>query len=79
MYKKIEGMKEQLVVSMTGFVHDPQEESYKKAISELHIRLAPTLSEETTVLIVNDVTTEKYKVAGAPLRSPRPTTRPSPA
>jgi len=49
--------KEQLVVSMTGFVNDPNEESYKKMINELGIRLAPTLSEETSVLIVNDVTT----------------------
>lgn len=26
------------------------------------LRLAPQLSEETSILIVNDVTTEKYKV-----------------
>jgi hypothetical protein len=58
-------MKNQSVVSMTGFVYDPKEESYKQMISELKLRLAPKLSEETEVLIVNDVTTEKYKV---PLR-----------
>jgi hypothetical protein len=31
-------------------------------IVDLKLRLAPKLSEETEVLIVNDVTTEKYKV-----------------
>ncbi len=55
-------MKAQSVVSMTGFVYDPKEESYKQMIADLKLRLAPKLSEETEVLIVNDVTTEKYKV-----------------
>jgi hypothetical protein len=31
-------------------------------ISDLGFRLANSLSEQTSVLIVNDVTTEKYKV-----------------
>lgn len=56
-------MKDQIVVSMTGFVRDPQEEYYKRTIGELGLRLASTLSEETSILIVNDVTTEKYKVS----------------
>ena len=51
-----------VVVSMTGFVNDPDEEEYKKMIVGLGMRLAPTLSEETKFLIVKDVTTEKYKV-----------------
>lgn len=54
--------KEPIVVSMTGFVKDANEDNYKKFIAELGMRLAPQLSEGTSVLIVNDVTNEKYKV-----------------
>lgn len=38
-------MKAQSVVSMTGFVYDPQEEAYKQMITDLKLRLAPKLSE----------------------------------
>jgi hypothetical protein len=46
-----------LIVSMTGFANDPNEEDYRKIISKLNMRYAPNLAEETTVLIVKDVTT----------------------
>lgn len=52
----------QHIVSMTGFSNDPKEEEYKDIIGRLGMRFASVLAGKTTVLIVKEVSTEKYKV-----------------
>ena len=38
-------MKESMVVTMTGFGHDPHEEDYKNMIKHLKMRFASVLTE----------------------------------
>lgn len=52
----------QHIVSMTGFSNDPKEQEYKEIIGRLGMRFASVLADKTTVLIVKEVSTEKYKV-----------------
>ena len=66
-----------LIVTMTGFTTDPMESQYKTMLSDLNIRTAAKLSEQTRVLIVKSVNTEKYKVNTCLFRSQKPTDSPS--
>lgn len=52
----------QHIASMTGFSNDPREQEYKEMIERLGMRFASVLADKTTVLLVKEVSTEKYKV-----------------
>lgn len=52
----------QIVVSMTGFVHDPALAKYQEMLEQLGCKYADQLSHDVDYLIVNHTCTEKYKV-----------------